>query len=392
MERAMKLLVIGDYISDVYMFGTATRLCPEAPVPVIVPTSERDSKGGAGLVKEQLKELGADVVAFYGSFSEKRRFFAGNHLVCRVDEDSIKTYQLPNIETITSSADAFVIADYGKGAMTPELARQIVETGKPCFVDAKHHWGWYLTQNFQQVRVFPNEHEGQDIESAGFYATVRKLGANGCRLYAVWGERVRLEIPATVTEVVDTTGAGDIFMAGFVYAWTLQLPAEHCLEFANTLAGESCRHRGTFVVGREFAQSVLDRLRASRESVPQTLGYSHGSSQAGPQPSQQWNQNAIGVLGGAGEADTPQQDWSVDRVMLEAERQRTHSPVQTPPESPSGPTSQSDTLPPEEKEWILPTVYRHKWPGQNPTATEHLREHTPEPDQAPPLGKLPHII
>src|ERR1017187_6095852 len=85
----MKLLVIGDYISDVYTFGTATRLCPEAPVPVIVPQTTRESMGGAGLVWEQLHELqDQDVQLMYTTESIKRRFFAGSHLVCRVDEDA----------------------------------------------------------------------------------------------------------------------------------------------------------------------------------------------------------------------------------------------------------------------------------------------------------------
>ena len=265
----MKLLVVGDYIEDRYVFGTASRLCPEAPVPVIVPQSARFSPGGAGLVVEQLNELGADVVMFYGSHSVKERFFAGNHLILRVDNDSIGVQPgIPSDEHL-EQVDAIVVSDYGKGAMTQGLAAKLIETGKPLFVDAKNTFWWYRGPN---VWCFPNEY---DMASGTFRAEdkqiVRKMGAKGC-------EMGKLQIPATVSEVVDVTGAGDIFMAGFVYAWTLQLPAEDCLRFANALAGESCRHIGTFVVGRAFAQAELDRLRASKESAPQNLASSPGSS------------------------------------------------------------------------------------------------------------------
>jgi len=244
----LKILVVGDRIEDRYVFGDAERLCPEAPVPVIVPKRKRNSDGGAALVAAQLMCLGADVVTSYGSWSFKERIFAGSHLVCRVDNDSVGLMPV----TLDDQAEAIVVSDYGKGAMTRELAHKIIETELPCFVDAKHHWHWYAGRN---VTIFPNEHECLD-ETFMADQVVRKLGKNGC-------DHFNLYLPATVSEVVDVTGAGDIFMAAFVYACSLQLPAEHCLRFANALAGESCRHIGTYVVPRQFAQAELDRLRVS---------------------------------------------------------------------------------------------------------------------------------
>jgi bifunctional ADP-heptose synthase (sugar kinase/adenylyltransferase) len=280
----MKILVIGDFISDVYTFGRAERLCPEAPVPVLIPESWKQSWGGAGLVFEQLSALAEEVRSRFLSYSRKERYFAGSHLVCRVDDDNcgpIRAHAnliIPVEVEDLKYFDAFVISDYGKGGMTRELARQIVETGKPCFVDAKHNWLWY---EGMQVVAFPNEIEFPFRFSVRYYAfktIVKKLGARGCKMG-------NLELPATVSEVVDVTGAGDIFMAAFVYAWSIQFTPEDCLRFANELAGESCRHRGTFVVGREFALSVLDRLRASRASEQKVRGSSLGSTPAEHAPS-----------------------------------------------------------------------------------------------------------
>ncbi len=269
----MRILVIGDYITDIYTFSSASRLCPEAPVPVMIPESIRESPGGAGLVQAQLVALGADAVGRFGSYSTKQRFFAGNHLVCRLDTDSIEPYWDAPIEPSLDWAEMIVVSDYGKGSMTRELAEQIIKTGKPCFVDAKPHWPWYAGKN---VTIFPNHHEATPIseipagtfQSYEYARVVNKLGKDGCRLND--SEHHDLTIPATASEIVDVCGAGDIFIAGFAYAWSIRLPGDHCLRFSNALAGESCRHLGTYIVPREFAQSALDKILSSRGSEQPT--------------------------------------------------------------------------------------------------------------------------
>jgi D-beta-D-heptose 7-phosphate kinase/D-beta-D-heptose 1-phosphate adenosyltransferase len=57
----MKILVIGDSCTDIFRYGKVERLAPEAPVPVIVPTSETSSPGMAGNVVRNLEALGAEV-------------------------------------------------------------------------------------------------------------------------------------------------------------------------------------------------------------------------------------------------------------------------------------------------------------------------------------------
>jgi ADP-heptose synthase, bifunctional sugar kinase/adenylyltransferase len=45
----LKVLVVGDTCSDVYLYGECKRMCPDAPVPVFVPTFERETKVWAGM-------------------------------------------------------------------------------------------------------------------------------------------------------------------------------------------------------------------------------------------------------------------------------------------------------------------------------------------------------
>jgi bifunctional ADP-heptose synthase (sugar kinase/adenylyltransferase) len=355
----MRLLVLGDFIQDLYTFCRATRICPEAPVPVIVRESSRNSDGGAGLVYGQLKELGADVEFRYGSWSHKERIFAGNHLICRIDRDGYLN-ELENFDP--ARFDAFVIADYGKGAMTPALAHQIVETDLPCFVDAKHHWHWYSGRN---VTIFPNEHECLD-ETFRAHQVVRKLGKNGC-------EHFNLHLPAAATEVVDVTGAGDIFMAGFVYTWALDFKPESCLRFANAIAGESCRHVGTYVVPRAFAQAYLDRLRASEAPGQQALDRLSGSNELvhPPRPQSDRSSEVPSALESVHSLLEGSMQAAIDSLNLPGSPQR----AQTRPISPSDPTQSnvSHTLADRENVDESGRKLRTESPSQNPTESERQR-------------------
>jgi D-beta-D-heptose 7-phosphate kinase/D-beta-D-heptose 1-phosphate adenosyltransferase len=53
-----KVLLVGDFMLDVYIYGDAERISPEAPVPVLKVTKTDYSCGGAGLVAANLCALG----------------------------------------------------------------------------------------------------------------------------------------------------------------------------------------------------------------------------------------------------------------------------------------------------------------------------------------------
>ena len=55
------ILVIGDLMLDHYIFGSATRLSPEAPVPIVHAKRETKIIGGAGNVANNLISLGSKV-------------------------------------------------------------------------------------------------------------------------------------------------------------------------------------------------------------------------------------------------------------------------------------------------------------------------------------------
>src|ERR1700730_7590191 len=62
--RGRRIAVTGDFMLDRYVWGSATRLSPEAPVPVVDFVNESQVLGGAGNVSRNLAALGATVFPF----------------------------------------------------------------------------------------------------------------------------------------------------------------------------------------------------------------------------------------------------------------------------------------------------------------------------------------
>lgn len=124
--------------------------------------------------------------------------------------------------------------------------------------DPALQWGepaeW--TRLLRHVDVFmPNEREACAIARAA--SADQALGAlgNGATLVVVKcgsrgavakdGNGPRLEVAAHALEVVrDTTGAGDAFDAGFLYAWRQRWPLDRALAWGNACGGLSTRSLG----------------------------------------------------------------------------------------------------------------------------------------------------
>lgn len=238
----MKILCLGDEIIDHYFHCRATRLCPEACAPVLHIERVHHERGGAALVAACLESLGGnEILKCFGSLSHKHRFFADRTLVCRIDRDkehvkNEKEYW-EELSPLAEKADAIIVSDYGKGAMAGRNGYCVENFGKPLFIDAKHDL-WKYKSGFA---VFPNENEHKNGDFKRFDHVVRKMGEKGC----VLDGRV---IPTEPQQVYDVTGAGDVFLAGFVWQWSKAQDLTESAIVANKLAGVSVRHLGTYIV------------------------------------------------------------------------------------------------------------------------------------------------
>lgn len=87
------------------------------------------------------------------------------------------------------------------------------------------------------------------------------LGADGCAVKC--GGEVR-RFPAIAADAVDTTGAGDLFHAGFMYGLSYGCPAERCAFFGAVLGAEVVAASGAVIPPVRWMPAAL-KLQINRE-------------------------------------------------------------------------------------------------------------------------------
>ncbi len=92
--------------------------------------------------------------------------------------------------------------------------------------------------NKQEIEMLIGERydvASREVARLGVEIVVVKLGENGC--YILKGNE-EFRVQPFNTKVVDTTGAGDAFNAGFLYAWYHGKSIEACGKFGNYVASK----------------------------------------------------------------------------------------------------------------------------------------------------------
>ena len=194
-----KILVIGDFMLDEYIYGNVERISPEAPVPVVLQEKVKIFPGGAGNVVSNLKSLNAEVYVVgvvgkddganilkknfeniglkkehFGLYetdnrptTRKTRIIAERQQLCRVDNEitnplpiEIITKILENIKSLVPKMNAIILSDYDKGLIQELLISETVKIAKKtnCFIAVDPqvtHFNYY-----KDVDVLtPNHHE-----------------------------------------------------------------------------------------------------------------------------------------------------------------------------------------------------------------------------------------
>lgn len=248
----MKVLVFGDVIVDKYIYGTSTRISPEAPVPVVTFQTEKESLGGAGLVYENLKSLGVDATLLQTEQprSVKTRIICDGHYVTRIDDDkdADSNAVLANVlRSDFSQWDYVILSDYDKGVL--DNAKQIIahinSQGPKVIVDPKRHahdyeGAWLVKPNNSEYTKFEfDEWQGNIITTDAGHSVSATI------------DNMEYTIPVEQVEVNDVTGAGDCFLAAFVYALTKGYSHKKCLEIAVSASTQSVKHTGTYVLTKQ---------------------------------------------------------------------------------------------------------------------------------------------
>jgi len=286
----LKILVIGDFMLDHYLWGRVDRISPEAPVPVVDVERETFSAGGAGNVVTNVRMLGADVmpvglvgndlagnhvldllraqgVAVQGiaqnnrPTTQKTRVLAHQQQIVRVDREqrdsiplAMESKLIQQFLDSLSSSDGVIVSDYSKGTITPNVLAAILpaarKENKIVCLDPKVRY----FRSYSPVTVItPNQAEAasvlgypigtvEELEEAG--RRIREMidckallitrGEKGMALFA---DGKMILVAARAREVYDITGAGDTVISVLCLALAAGAPMLDAVELTNIAAG-----------------------------------------------------------------------------------------------------------------------------------------------------------
>ncbi len=299
----LRILVIGDVMLDHYIWGDATRISPEAPVPVVEIARDTWTAGGAANVALNLAALGAQctVAGFIGNDEAggrltdilhekgiatittpgtgativKTRVLVQHQQLCRLDRESPRAhYALTEAQAkalltdAVNAADAVIFSDYAKGILSDTLVATVTRMaragGKLVALDPKPKHPLVfrdldlITPNkreaLQLAGLEPAPH--QPFPTAEVCARLHRryrtrnlvvtLGEEGM-LLSQQGKILKV-IPTAAREVFDVSGAGDTALAGLVLALAAGASLEQAAHFSNAASGVVVGKLGTATV------------------------------------------------------------------------------------------------------------------------------------------------
>jgi len=255
--RGKRMGVLGDLMLDRYLWGTASRLSPEAAVPVVNFVEQSECLGGAGNVAANLAALGAKAQAFGAAGADepgralqkclrgagiadkgviadskritavKTRIIARHQQVVRVDHERREPLRgetqeklLRLLFTALKHLDALVVSDYDKGLITDDFAERVLSAAHqlqvPVFVKPKtsrlyayrgaraivcnaKEAGFYVTRSLGDEK-FLEEAGHALLARFGCSAVVITRGDKGMNVFEESSPR-SIHIPATGFEV-----------------------------------------------------------------------------------------------------------------------------------------------------------------------------------------------
>lgn len=309
--QAETVLVIGDFMLDVYTKGKVSRLSPEAPVPILRAEEVTYLPGGAGNVALNLQALGARALpvgrigrdhasttlrklleqrslVVEGLIVEegwqtpvKNRFVADAQHLMRVDEERITPLLAATEEHILAfvanqrgKVKALAISDYAKGFFSHSLLKKLIEMGHlwgvPILVDPK---GDDFTKYSGATLITPNVTEAYAAAQVSREVSLDQVGEKllelsrakwititrsekGMTLFERYKDPVELE--AKAREVKDVTGAGDTVLAVAAMTLASRIPLAEGLYVANIAAGLAVEQAGCARIGlAEIAERLL---------------------------------------------------------------------------------------------------------------------------------------
>ena len=309
--RSSRVVVVGDIMLDRYLIGDTERLSPEAPVPVVTVSERHAALGGAANVAANVVAMGARcfLVGTVGDDGDgaairqelavarledrfvltiagrpttsKTRIVARGQQIVRIDDEVDSLLDGQDLARLTAAArealadaDALLLEDYNKGALSPALILAVMEIarrrGIPIVVDPKYR------QFFEYAGATVFKPNRRELESALGAAVDLKngnalpdvltrlkvdnllvtLGAEGMLLVTKDGDLT--QIPSIARQIFDVSGAGDTVTAWLGAALAAGATVREAAQLANYAAGVEVGKRGVATVSPEEVLAVYE--------------------------------------------------------------------------------------------------------------------------------------
>jgi rfaE bifunctional protein nucleotidyltransferase chain/domain/rfaE bifunctional protein kinase chain/domain len=303
----VKLVVVGDSLLDVDVVGSAERLCPDAPAPVLDVEEERARPGGAGLAAALAAADGIDVTLVSAVADDadgqrlrdglsrvpavlgpspaptpvKTRLRCGDQSIARLDRGGGPGTPQATDDMLDAvlEADYVLVSDYGRGLVRDERLRGVLAR-RPVVWDP-HPRGpepvpgaRLVTPNAAEARTFSGRSDPMDALQAlrdrwRARAVVVTLGADGALLH---GGGMPVAVPAPRVPVVDPCGAGDRFAVTAAARLMGGAAMDDAVADAVTSAAEFLRCGGAAGFRPVDVPSTVDTVRARGGVVVATGG------------------------------------------------------------------------------------------------------------------------
>jgi bifunctional ADP-heptose synthase (sugar kinase/adenylyltransferase) len=254
----VKILIIGELCTDVYVYGDVNRLSPEAPIPVINPIRYVKNSGMAGNVYQNVLSLVKNSEVLHWSQSEsitKTRYVheKSNQMLLRVDEGESKsvdplTFLSPDMLQTIRESDLIIISDYNKGYLTEEMIIRISKEAKLSLLDTKKKLNSNTIENitFVKLNEIESKHNQELVENhpEKFILT---LGSKGAKY------KDKIYPSNKPQETIDVSGAGDSFIASFGLMYLKTSDIDQSIEFANDVCSDVVNKRGVSLPDKKFS-------------------------------------------------------------------------------------------------------------------------------------------
>ena len=301
----LNILVVGDVMLDHYIYGSATRISPEAPVPVVLKKEEKFFLGGAGNVFSNIISLGgkSEILTVLGNdegsqkilsilkdltcknqslifYSDDRkttvksRVMSGGHQMLRIDDETtnpidvqLEDLILTEFSLCCGNYSGVILQDYNKGVLTPRVIEGIIEKCKekkiPVIVDPKknniqsYRGSTIFKPNFSEFcNIVGKEIDPNDQSSISKYSSLLRKEMDVENLVITMSD---LGIyfsssfcdsfsPAYEVKVSDVSGAGDTVLAMLSLCYLAGTDPKNMLSLCNLAGSIACSKVGAVSV------------------------------------------------------------------------------------------------------------------------------------------------